>query len=180
MATERGIGVAVITSTCGRGVGLGAQRGPLLDPEPVLLVDHHQPEVGELHAGAEQGVGADHDAGLARGGAGQWRRASDAADIDPVISTTPVRDRPAASSVPPSARSPSSRGDRLQVLGGQHLGGRQQRGLAAGVDDGQHGPQRHQRLARADLALQQPLHRLRPGQLGHQLVADLDLALRSG
>ena len=32
-----------------RPVGLGAQRVPLLDAEPVLLVDDDQPEVGELH-----------------------------------------------------------------------------------------------------------------------------------
>ena len=64
MATVRGIGVAVITSTCGRGWRLGAERGALLDPEPVLLVDHDQSEVGELRARTQQGVGADDDAGL--------------------------------------------------------------------------------------------------------------------
>src|SRR5680860_1423189 len=47
------------------------QRGTLLDPEPVLLVDHHQPEVGELHVLLEQGMGADHDARLAAGSLGQ-------------------------------------------------------------------------------------------------------------
>ena len=46
---------------------LGAvdERRPLLDPEPVLLVDDEQPEVGELHVLLDQRVRADDDAGLA-------------------------------------------------------------------------------------------------------------------
>ena len=47
IATVRGIGVAVITSTCGGWLALAAQRISLLDAEPVLLVDDHQPEVEE-------------------------------------------------------------------------------------------------------------------------------------
>ena len=42
----------------GRSPALAAQRVPLLHAEPVLLVDDHQAEVGELHALVEQGVGA--------------------------------------------------------------------------------------------------------------------------
>ena len=49
IATDRGIGVAVITSTCGRTAALALKRGPLFHSEPVLLVDHDQPEIGELH-----------------------------------------------------------------------------------------------------------------------------------
>ena len=64
IATVRGIGVAVITRTCGRRAGLVGERGPLLDAEAVLLVDDHEAEVGELHRVLEQGVGADHDASL--------------------------------------------------------------------------------------------------------------------
>ena len=48
IATVRGIGVAVITSTCGGAAGLAGQRGALLDAEAVLLVDDDQAEVGEL------------------------------------------------------------------------------------------------------------------------------------
>ena len=65
IATVRGIGVAVITSTCGGRAGLVGQGGPLLDAEPVLLVDDDQAEVGEGDLLLEQGVGADDDAGLA-------------------------------------------------------------------------------------------------------------------
>ena len=42
-----------------------AQRVPLLDAEPVLLVDDDQAKVGELDLVLEQGVGADHDPGVA-------------------------------------------------------------------------------------------------------------------
>ena len=58
------------------------------------------------------------------------------------------------------------RGDRAVVLLGEHLGGREQRRLAARVDDREHRAQRDHRLARADLALQQPVHRVlaRPGR----------------
>ncbi len=67
IATVRGIGVAVITSTCGGSdARLGGQRGALLDAEPVLLVDDDEAEVGELHAVLEQGVGADDDARRSR------------------------------------------------------------------------------------------------------------------
>ena len=68
IATVRGIGVAVMTSTCGGCRRALARRAvALLHAEAVLLVDDDQPEVEELHLLLEQGVGADDDAGLARG-----------------------------------------------------------------------------------------------------------------
>ncbi len=42
----------------------------------------------------------------------------------------------------------------------EDLGRGEQRSLAAGIDHLQHGPDRNDRLARADLALQQPVHRV--------------------
>ena len=45
------------------------------------------------------------------------------------------------------------------VLRGQDLRRREQRGLAPGVDGGEHGAQRDDGLAGADLALQQSVHR---------------------
>ena len=48
IATVRGMGVAVMTSTWGGRAGLVGQRGSLLDAEAVLLVDHDEAEVGEL------------------------------------------------------------------------------------------------------------------------------------
>ena len=40
---------------------LGAECCALFHPEPMLLIDHDQTEVRELHIGAEQGMGADDD-----------------------------------------------------------------------------------------------------------------------
>ena len=51
--------------------------------------------------------------------------------------------------------------------------GREQRGLAARVDDLEHRPQRAQRLAGADLALQQPVHRVWRCQVRRDLLADV-------
>ena len=56
--------------------------------------------------------------------------------------------------------------EREQVLLGQRLGGRHQRGLAAVLDRAQHRVQRHHGLAAADLPHQQPLHRPLARQVG--------------
>ena len=69
--------------------------------------------------------------------------------------------------------------DRAVVLRGEHLGRREQRRLPAGVDHLQHRAQRDHGLAGADLALQQPVHRVVAGQVGRDLGADLALARRS-
>ncbi len=58
------------------------------------------------------------------------------------------------------------------MLLGEHLGGCQQRRLPARVDDLEHRAQRHDRLARADLSLQQPVHRVVAAEIGGDLVAD--------
>ncbi len=157
-------------------LGLGRERRALLDPEAVLLVDHHQPEVGELRAGGQQRVGADHDPGLPRGG-----RQGGLAPTTGRHRSGDQRDagaRRAGGQQVTADQVTQHRGDRPMMLGGEHLGGRQQRGLTAVVHHRQHGPQRHHGLAGAHLALQQPLHRVRPGEVGEQLVADLLLPLR--
>ena len=51
--------------------GLAAQRVALLHAEPVLLVDHHQAQLGELDLLLEQRVGADDQPGRAGGGVQQ-------------------------------------------------------------------------------------------------------------
>ena len=149
---------------------LVGERGALLDAEPVLLVDHDQAEVEELDLVLQQGVGADHDPGLADretgqrlGALGLGHRAGEQLDVRPAH-------HPAGRQVA------EHRGDRAVVLLGQHLGGRQQRGLAAGVDDAEHRAQRDQGLAGADLTLEQPVHRMRLGEVGLDLGADLQLA----
>ena len=99
-----------------------------------------------------------------------------AAFSEPVSRVTRVpAGSPSSSPARPSG--PSSCADAAGVLGGEHLGGREQRGLAAGVDDLGHGPQRDDGLARADLALQQPVHRLVAVELGGELLPHLALAL---
>ncbi len=62
----------------------------------------------------------------------------------------------------------------------QHLGRRHQRRLRAGLHRAQHGEQRHQRLAGADIALQQPQHAVRRGQVGVDLGQRLQLRRRGG
>ena len=126
-------------------VRLGAQCGALLHSEPMLLVDHNEAEVGELHIGAEQGVSADDDPSLARG------------RLKRCLPTAPRRggsgDQHDAGRVLRRAKSAATGqlaehpGDRLEVLSRQHLGRRQQRGLTAGVDHRQHCAQRDERLA---------------------------------
>ena len=66
------------------------------------------------------------------------------------------------------------------MLLGEHLGRREQRRLAAGVDDAEHRAQRDQGLAGADLALEQPVHRVGLGEVVLDLGADLALAAGEG
>ena len=130
-----------MTSTCGGWLGLGPQGVALLDAEPVLLVDHDQAEVGEVDALVEQRVGADDDAGRAgrRPRASAARRA--AAPSEPVTSATRVPlGSPSSSPARPSG--PSRSRDAAVVLGGEHLGRREQRRLPARVDHLEHRPQR--------------------------------------
>ena len=110
-ATVRGIGVAVITSRCGviplR--GLGAQPVSLLDPETVLLIDHHHAELVELHRILQQAwVPMTMPASPAAISARTYFFC--AVVIDPVSSATR-----AASSAPPSWP-PMANGPRTSVI----------------------------------------------------------------
>ncbi len=58
-----------------------------------------------------------------------------------------------------------------QVLLGQGLGGHEDRGLRAGLDGLAHGEHRHQRLARADLPLEQAPHRPGAREVARDLPA---------
>ena len=66
------------------------------------------------------------------------------------------------------------------MLSGQHLGGGEQHRLVSGVDHLQHGTQRHEGLAGADLALQEPLHGGICCEIGADGLANLFLALGEG
>ncbi len=175
IATVRGIGVAVITSMCGRpSPGLVPQRVPLLDAEPVLLVDDHQAEVSELHPVFEQGMRADDDPGATGGGLQQ--RFAPASGAHRASQQGQPRGMLSAAELTRHAERPEHAGDRPVVLLRQHLGRCEQGCLAGGVDYLQHGPQRDDRLAGADLTLQQPVHRMlalqvgRDGRAGRQLA----------
>ena len=73
---------------------------------------------------------------------------------------------------------PERGGDLLVVLGGEHLGGREHRGLATVVHHLQHGTKGHHGLAGPHVTLQQPVH----GRGARELVRDLlpHLALSRG
>ncbi len=78
-------------------------------------------------------------------------------------------------------RKPSASGERrhaIEMLPGQNFRRRHHRRLPAGLDHFGHGEKRHDRLARADVALQQPDHAL----VGPEVGADVleRLALRAG
>ena len=141
--------------------GLGAQAIPLLHPEAVLLVDDHQAEVVKFHGVLQQGVGADHDAGLPGG------------HLVAHLTFLRRRHRPGQQRHPGGALGPAELAghpqraehvaDRPGVLGGKDFRRRQQRALVAGVDHLQHRQHRDDGFAGAHLTLQQPVHR--PGRL---------------
>src|SRR4051794_28731694 len=68
-------------------------------------------------------------------------------------------------------------GDGLIVLSCQYFGRCEQGSLAARVDHSQHRPQCDQGLARSDLTLEQSLHWLVTGKLGHDLLAHRNLTV---
>ena len=74
MATVLGIGVAVMTRTCGRlSAALARSASRCSTPNLCCSSITTRPEVGELDLLLEQGVGADHDAGVAGEHVGQRR-----------------------------------------------------------------------------------------------------------
>jgi hypothetical protein len=91
------------------------------------------------------------------------------------IPASPVNASDRAQLAAPGQRA-EHRGDRSVVLLGQDFGRGQQRGLPARVDHLEHGPDRDHRLARADLALQQPVHRVGAGQVVRDGLAHCHLA----
>ena len=133
--------------------------------EAVLLVDDHEREVVELHRLLEQRMRADENVDLAglefveNGGA-----------LAALLAAGQQRDA--------QARGCGEAFDGLQVLAGEQLGGRHQRGLRAGFDRRRHGEQRHHRLAAADIALQQTQHAVRAGEIGIDLAQAPTLRLR--
>ena len=132
-------------------VDLGAHRLDHLlvpDAEAVLLVDHEEAEARELHIGRQQLVRADDDVDGAvfqpgQRGLGFLRRA-EARQLGDL-------DGPLAEAI----------GDVLEMLLGEQRRRRQDGDLLAAGDGDEGGAQCHLRLAEADVAADEPVHRPR-------------------
>ena len=138
------------------------ERQPLVDAEPVLLVDHGQREILEHHLLLEQRVRADQDVEVAAG-----EPLEDIGALAPAFTTGEDRN--------PNAGGFGERRHRLEVLARQDLGRRHHGRLTAGLDHRGGGQQRHDCLARPDVALQQPQHALRLAEILDDLADRADL-----
>ena len=123
----------------------------------MLLVDHHQAELGERDVLLDDRLGADDEVDLA-GGDQLQQRASAGSAVSPPVSWARRTWLAASSSV-----------ERQGVLPGEDFGGGHQHGLVAVGHGQQHGVDGHHRLAAAHVALQQPVHRQRAGHVGGDL-----------
>ena len=135
---------------------LAAEREPLLDPEPVLLVDDDEPEVRERHPRLEQRMRSHRDRGLPAGDFGQGSAAIAACEpAGEPYHSDPERFEP--------------RAEARAVLLREQLGGRHQGNLALAGDRHHRGERRDHGLARAHVALYQPVHRTVPRKVGADL-----------
>ena len=157
----RGIGVAVITSTSVRVALVAEAAGAASTPKRCCSSITARPRSRNATASWNSAWVPTTMRHARHPPARAARRARAAPLTEPVSSATGTGD---------SARQGAV------VLLGQHLGRRHQRGLRAGLDGAQHGQQRHQRLAGADIALQQAQHAARRGQVGVDLGQGLVLA----
>ena len=147
----------------------GTEGVALLDAEPVLFIDDDQAQLGEPHPVLDQRVGADDDARLT-GLRIQHRlplrlraqRSREQRDPGGDLRGTQLARL---------AQRAEQRAQRTGVLSREHLGGREHRGLPARIHRLQHRPQRHDRLARAHIALHEPVHGMPPCEVGGDLLA---------
>ncbi len=140
------------------------QRQPLVHAEAVLLVDDGEREIVKRHFFLEQRVGADQQI--------------DVAERQPVENALAL----AAALAPGQDRHAQAGGfrqrrDSGEMLAGEDFGRRHEGGLPPGFDDGGRRDQRHHGLAGADIALQQPQHALRAGEVGDDVVDRLLLRM---
>ena len=133
---------------------LGVERGPLADPEAVLLVDDGDRQLGELDIRLDQRVGADGQAGLPGG---------ESLEVSLALRR---RRRPGEQREGNGAVGAQEHSERARVLLGQGLGRCHQRGLAAALGGPEHRVQADAGLARAHLAHQKPLHRGLASEVG--------------
>ena len=151
-----------------------AERVALFDAEPVLLVDDHEPEVGELDGLPEERVGADDDPGGPRGGLGEGE-----APLRGALRTGDERDARGVGRGGEHraiGERPHEFPQRPKVLRSQDLRGGEESRLAARVDDSEHRAERHHRLPRANVPLQEALHRHVAHKVGGDPLPHLPLA----
>ena len=146
-----------------------AQGVALGDAEAMLLVDDDQPEEGDLHRIRHQGVGPHDNGRLAGSQVGQdpaalSDRSGAGQQMDPGGALGAVEH-------PVAGQGAEQRLQGGVVLGGEHLGGGQQGRLSSTADHLEHGPQGHEGLAAAHVALKEPLHGDGSGQVGGDLPA---------
>ncbi len=138
-----------------------------MDAEAVLLVDDGEAEVVEGDGVLDERVGAHRDVDRAVAQAGQRAGALGR----PVA---PGDERHG------EARRLRARQKAGEMLAREDLRGRHQRGLAPAFHRVGHGEERHHRLARADVALQQPQHAVGGGEVGADLGQRRPLRRREG
>jgi hypothetical protein len=126
----------------------------------MLLVDHDRSEAGEVDGVLDQRMGADHDVDRTVGETGE--------DVLSVRPGDPVGEQLDAQRSVAEEIARVGHGDTLQqrpdsggVLLGEHLGRRHEGRLMAALHRDHHRVDRHDRLAGADVSLEQAVHRMR-------------------
>ena len=129
----------------GRHLALGPESGALCHSEAVLLVDHSQSQTGKDHRVFDDGVGSHEYVYLALGQTVEYVGASSSFDHSGEQFYVYIHIS-------------QHLADGGQVLLCQYLCGRHDARLVAVAYGYEHGHERHQRLARAHVSLQQPVH----------------------
>ena len=134
---------------------LAGQRLPVRDAEPVLLVDHGEPQVHEPDGLTDEGLGAhEHEpTALPEEACGHGRRG----ELERGTALGGAHAGGQEDHLVAEGLEQPCQGRR--VLACQEVGGRQERRLTAGIGDERHGECGDSRLAGADIALDEAHHR---------------------
>ena len=125
--------------------------------ETLFLVDHQKPEIAEADRLGEQRVGADDDIDLARG---QPLARPRGVGLPDKARQRPHGERKAAKAF----------GEALKMLAREQRRRRDHRHLIARHRGDKGGAHRHLRLAKADIAADQPVHRPPRGEIGQNIL----------
>ena len=139
---------------------LAAQASPLHHAELVLLINHRQPQPRNPRALIKQRMSADENVRLRIRTLGLRREQRHLARV--LLSRAGAQRDADAERLQQAA-------EIQEVLLSENLRRRHERGLEARLHAQQHRAHRHERLAGADIAVQQAIHRTRAGEI----VADL-------